>query len=171
MSAPLPGDDLVAVLAAGTHHDGLHHPLGADRVGQLLQRLGLDIAARLVLAPGELAQRQSLQALAGIGGLGDGCLLAPLDGDLGQVQAIAATGTGTDQGIQSTSQGAFTRHRHSLITAVTAGSTRPTAKAGESAPWPAPDAPGCPARSGRTWSPAGRGWVPRRPARCAGWWP
>jgi hypothetical protein len=39
--AALAGDDLVACLcrADRPHHDGLHHTLGLDGVGQILQRL------------------------------------------------------------------------------------------------------------------------------------
>ncbi len=41
--ATFAGNDLVALLVDGTHHDRLHDPLGTNRVGQFFQCLGLNV--------------------------------------------------------------------------------------------------------------------------------
>ena len=46
--APFTGDDLVAVVAERPHHDGLDHALDGDRVRQLAQGVGVEVAARLI---------------------------------------------------------------------------------------------------------------------------
>jgi hypothetical protein len=63
--AAFAGDDLVTLAADRTHHDGLDHALGAQRVGQLLQAGLIHVAARLVLAGLQGLDRQRTQAFAG----------------------------------------------------------------------------------------------------------
>ena len=49
-----------------THDDRLHHALRFDGIGQLLQRLGPHVDARLILAALEQVHRQSLQLVVGV---------------------------------------------------------------------------------------------------------
>jgi len=46
--AAFAGDDFVFVVADGAHDDGLHHALGANRVGQLVEGFRMHIQARLI---------------------------------------------------------------------------------------------------------------------------
>ena len=65
--AALPGDNLKAATANGAHHDGLHHALSLDRVGQFFQGLGVHVPTWLVFAALDQVQRQVLQlALVGL---------------------------------------------------------------------------------------------------------
>ncbi len=61
--AALASDDLVARaslarLGQRTHHDRLDHALGNDRVGQLAQRVRIEIATRLIAPALDVLQRQ-----------------------------------------------------------------------------------------------------------------
>ncbi|MNM79664.1 hypothetical protein D3C81_916040 [compost metagenome] len=94
--AAFAGDDLVALAIDRAHHDRLHQPLAADRVGQLLECLRVHVAARLVLATLQQVQRQLLQFIAR---RPDRLILQGVDAGA------------TEQGVQATAESAFL-HSH-----------------------------------------------------------
>src|SRR5690606_7358076 len=68
--AAFAGDDLVAVGANWSHHDGLHDTLCPDRVGEFFQRFLIHVAARLVFAALDEFDRQLSQLTVLAGGSG-----------------------------------------------------------------------------------------------------
>lgn len=90
--APLTGDDLVAVVADRADHDRLHDAVQTDRVRQFLERLGVHVPTRLVLAALDQLDRQLLQFLLV---------------DLDSLRFQRADGRTTEQCIQPTSETAF----------------------------------------------------------------
>ena len=101
--APLASDDFKRVFGDRTHHDGLDHPLGADGVGQLFQRILRHVLARLVLARVQPLDRQLAQ-LTLIGG-GHGLLGTLIAHHL----FLAGSRAGTEQSIQPLAQSTFFR--------------------------------------------------------------
>ena len=79
--AAFAGDDLVVPRTDRSHEDGLHHPLAADALGQLVQGAFVHARARLVLAGAQLVQWQ----LGGLARAGGGCVA-----DLGAEQRFQA---------------------------------------------------------------------------------
>ena len=111
--AALAGDDFVAVIAQRAHHDGLHDALRADRLRQLLERIGGHVLARLVAAALHQLHRQVAQiAVAGRAlGLLLRRLAVTLDAHffgLALVRLVAA-----EQGVETLAETAFTLCRHS----------------------------------------------------------
>ena len=98
------GDDLVPAVGDGAHDDGLHDTLGLDAVGQILQRLRLDVPSRLVFAPLDEVHRQFLQDAVNR-------LFLPVTS-----RWRRRPGAGSQQGIQPATQPPFlARHQNSPL--------------------------------------------------------
>src|SRR5690606_5910991 len=63
--ATLTGNNLIAIVTNGTNHNGLHHPLLTDGVGELFQGSRIHIAPRLILAPLHQLHRELTQFAVG----------------------------------------------------------------------------------------------------------
>src|SRR5205807_4187668 len=133
--APLAGDDLVASRLApvrgaeDAHHDGLHHALRLDGVGELGERLVPHVHARLVAAALQHIERELRELLAcGRGSCGD-----------------VGRGAGAEQVRESTSQRRFSVNNRDLSSPVAwawCGSPAgPCPSSSSSSPTPSPSSP------------------------------